>query len=40
DYAIAQIRDLIERGQKNIHIYTMNKPQTTREVLEGIRDLL
>ena len=40
DYAIKQIRDLIERGQKNIHIYTMNKPQTTREVLEGIRDLL
>ena len=40
DFAIHQIRDLLESGQKNIHIYTMNKPETTREVLEGIADLL
>ena len=40
DYAITQIRGLLESGQKNIHIYTMNKPQITREVLKGIEDLL
>ena len=40
DYAIAQIRALLENGQKNIHIYTMNKPETTHEVLKGIEDLL
>ena len=40
DYAIKQIRDLLENGQKNIHIYTMNKPETTGEVLKGIEDLI
>lgn len=40
DYAVNQIRDLIENGQKNIHIYTMNKPETTAAVIEGIKDLL
>ena len=40
DYAVCQIRELLQQGQRNIHIYTMNKPETTREVLEGIRDLL
>lgn len=40
DFAIAQIRDLMESGQKNIHIYTMNKPETTAAVLAGIKDLL
>lgn len=40
DYAIAQIRDLLEHGQNNIHIYTMNKPEITAEVLKGIADLI
>ena len=40
DYAINQIRSLIENGQKHIHIYTMNKPETTGAVLEGIKDLI
>lgn len=40
DYAIRQIRDLIQNGQTNIHIYTMNKPETTATVLGGIKDLI
>ena len=40
DFAIMQMRNLLQRGQRNIHIYTMNKPETTCEVLEGIKDLL
>ena len=40
DYAVNQIRSLIENGQKHIHIYTMNKPETTGAVLEGIKDLI
>ena len=40
DYAINQIRSLFENGQKHIHIYTMNKPETTGAVLEGIKDLI
>ena len=40
DFAVRQIRDLIENGQNNIHIYTMNKPETTAAVLAGIKDLI
>lgn len=39
-YAVTQIRDLLESGQKHIHIYTMNKPETTAQVLAGIADLI
>lgn len=36
DYAIRQIRDLQEGGVDGIHIYSMNKPKTTREIAESI----
>lgn len=40
DYAIQQIRDLIEGGADGIHLYAMNNPKVARLVYEGIRDLL
>lgn len=36
DYAIRQIRDLQENGVNDIHIYAMNKPKMTREIVEAI----
>ena len=36
EYASAQIRDLIENGADGIHIYTMNRPKSTAEILRGI----
>ncbi len=40
DYAVAQIRDLIENGADGIHLYTMNNPTVARIVYDRIRDLL
>ncbi|MBQ7358631.1 MAG: methylenetetrahydrofolate reductase [Lachnospiraceae bacterium] len=37
DYAIRQIQDLRQNGVDDIHLYTMNKPQTAKEILAGIR---
>ena len=36
DYAVRQIRDLKEHGVDGIHIYTMNRPKTTAEIVEQI----
>ena len=36
DYAVKQIKDLIENGQKNIHIYTMNNLENTRKILDRL----
>lgn len=36
DYAIRQIRDLQENGVNDIHIYTMNRPKTTGEIMSEI----
>lgn len=36
DYAIRQIRDLQENGVNDIHIYTMNKPTTAKEIVDAI----
>lgn len=36
DYAIRQIRDLQENGVEDIHIYAMNKPKTTSEIVSAI----
>lgn len=36
DYAIRQIRDLQENGVGDIHIYAMNKPKMTREIVAAI----
>ncbi len=37
DYAIRQIRDLKENGVRHIHLYSMNRPKTTAEIVAGIR---
>lgn len=37
DYAVKQIKDLMENGQKNIHIYTMNNPEVTKKIIEQIK---
>lgn len=34
EYAGVQIRDLIENGAPGIHLYTMNRPKSSKEVLE------
>lgn len=36
DYAIRQILDLQQYGADGIHIYSMNKPKTTEEIVKGI----
>ncbi len=36
DYAIRQIRDLQENGVNDIHIYAMNKPKMTAEIVSAI----
>ncbi len=33
EYAGTQIRDLIENGADGIHLYTMNRPKSSREIL-------
>jgi methylenetetrahydrofolate reductase (NADPH) len=40
DYAIVQLRDLIENGADGIHIYAMNRSIVSKRVYEGIKDLL
>lgn len=37
DYAIRQILDLKENGADGIHIYSMNKPKMTQEIVEVIK---
>jgi len=36
EYATQQIRDLIENGADGIHLYTMNRPKSTSEIISGI----
>ncbi len=36
DYAVRQIRDLKEHGVDGIHLYTMNRPKTTAEIVAQI----
>lgn len=36
DYAIRQIQDLMEYGAEGIHLYSMNKPKTTEEIMKAI----
>lgn len=35
EYAAGQIRDLVENGVDGIHLYTMNRPKSTKEILEA-----
>lgn len=39
-YAIEQLRDLIEGGADGVHLYAMNNPEVARLVKQGIEDLL
>lgn len=34
DYASQQIRDLVDNGVDGIHLYTMNRPKSTKDILE------
>jgi methylenetetrahydrofolate reductase (NADPH) len=38
DYAIKQIEELIDNGVSGIHIYTLNKPDAARDIVEALRD--
>ena len=40
DYAIGQLRDLIEAGADGVHLYAMNNADVVIRIYEGIRDLL
>jgi methylenetetrahydrofolate reductase (NADPH) len=40
DYAARQIRDLQDNGVKHIHLYSMNKPKVTAEILQAIKDVI
>ena len=35
EYAALQIRDLVENGVEGIHLYTMNRPNSTKEILQA-----
>lgn len=37
EYATLQIRDLIDNGVDGIHLYTMNRPKSTAEIMQGVR---
>ena len=39
-YATDQIIDLYANGVKNVHVYTMNKPDVARKILENLSDIL
>lgn len=39
EFAIKQIRSLYENGVKNIHLYSMNKPETARIIKDAVCDL-
>ncbi len=36
DYAIRQMQDLIDGGADGVHIYSMNKPKMTAEIVEAL----
>lgn len=40
DYAVGQLRDLIEAGADGVHIYAMNNADVVKQIHEGIKDLL
>lgn len=40
EYAVNQLRDLIEGGADGIHLYAMNDAEVAADIFEGIRDLL
>lgn len=40
EYAVQQLRDMIEAGVDGVHLYAMNDGEVAAKVHEGIRDLL
>ncbi len=36
EYAALQIRDLIDNGVDGIHLYTMNRPKSTAQIIESV----
>ena len=40
DYAVRQLRDLIEGGADGVHLYAMNDAAVAEKLYDGIRDLL
>ena len=40
EYAVRQLRDLIEGGADGVHLYAMNDAVVARKVYDGIQDLL
>ena len=38
-YATEQIIDLIAHGVKNIHVYSMNKPDVAREIQNNLKEI-
>ena len=39
-YATEQIIDLMANGVNNIHIYTMNKPEVAKAIMDGISGII
>ncbi len=39
EYASRQIMELMEAGVDGIHLYTMNRPKSTKEILSNIGDV-
>ena len=39
-YATEQIIDLMANGVNNIHIYTMNKPEVSSNIMQGLSDII
>ncbi len=39
-YATEQIIDLMANGVNNIHIYTMNKPEVSAQIMNGLSDII
>ena len=35
DFAIKQVRDLLDNGVDGVHLYSMNKPEVTKAIVEA-----
>ena len=39
-YATDQIIDLFANGIKNVHVYSMNKPEIAKKIIENLSDII